>query len=193
MNELESLGIIELDDERTRVRQTDGSLTRISELLAGAGVTMAQVQSTVNAAVAAAIASLVSGAPEALNTLSEISSALNQDPNAYATLLALIQAKNPLLTFPSSSTSINLLSGSTLRAIEAVGASLTESSDRVTLTVDAVSNSTFSTFQSANTLALAGKQASLVLGSGSGTPFLDGNVIRRLDTSGDNVTMSVIG
>ena len=111
--ELESLGILELSDERTRVRQTDGTLTKISELLAGAGVTMTQVQSTVNAAVAAAIASLVSGAPEALNTLSEISSALNNDGNAYATLLALIQAKNPLLTFPSSATSTNLLSGST--------------------------------------------------------------------------------
>ena len=34
MNELESLGIIELDDVRVKVRQEDGSLARISELLA---------------------------------------------------------------------------------------------------------------------------------------------------------------
>ena len=101
MNELESLGIIELDDARVKVRQADGTLSKISELLAGAGVSLAQVNQTV----AAAIASLVGTAPEALDTLGELSAALGSDPNGYATLLALIQAKNPLLTFPSSATS----------------------------------------------------------------------------------------
>ena len=78
MNELESLGIIELDDARVKVRQADGSLARISELLAGSGITQAQVNQTV----AAAIASLAAAAPEVLDTLGEISE--------YATLLALI-------------------------------------------------------------------------------------------------------
>ena len=92
MNKLESLGILELSVERTRVRQADGSLTRISELLAGAGISMA----TVNQTVAAAIASLVGAAPEAMNTLAELSSAMDNDPNAYATLLAQIQAKKKI-------------------------------------------------------------------------------------------------
>ena len=52
MNELESLGILELIDERTRVRQADESLTRISELLAGAGISMATVSQIVAAAIA---------------------------------------------------------------------------------------------------------------------------------------------
>ena len=90
-------------------------------MLSGAGVSLAQVQAEVNSAVAAAIASLVGSAPSALNTLGEISAALNNDANAYGVLLALIQAKSPLLTFPSSATSTQLLSGSTIRAIEAVG------------------------------------------------------------------------
>ena len=91
MNELESGGIIQLDDQRVKVRQADGSLARIFELLAGAGIPMA----TVNQTVAAAITSLVGAAPEAMNTLAELSSAMDNDPNAYATLLALVQAKNP--------------------------------------------------------------------------------------------------
>ena len=110
MNDLESLGIIELDDGRTRVRQADGSLARISELLAGSGITQAHV----NQIVAAAITFLVGAAPEALDTFAEVSAALNNDANAYATLLALVQAKNPLMSFPSSATSTKLLSGSVL-------------------------------------------------------------------------------
>ena len=129
MNELESLGIIELDDSRVKVRQEDGTLARISEMLAGAGITQAQVNQTV----ATAIASLVGTAPEALDTLGELSASFNNDATAYATLLALIQAKSPLLSFPSSATSTNLLSGTTLRAIEPAGIlALSESSDRLT-------------------------------------------------------------
>ena len=173
MNELESLGIIELDDQRVKVRQTDGSLAKISEMLAGAGVTIAQVQTTVNAAVAAAIASLVGSAPTTLDTLGEISAALNHDENAYGVLLALIQAKNPLLTFPSSATSTQLLSGSTMRAIETAGtASLTESTDRVTLTVDAVSNSTFSSYQTSVSTSLSAKNPLLASGGGTGVHIL---------------------
>ena len=83
----------------------------------GAGVTLAQV----NSAVANAIAALVSGAPDAMNTLAETSASLNDNDSAYATLLALINAKNPLMTFPSSATSTNLLSGTTLRALTVNG------------------------------------------------------------------------
>ena len=70
MNELESLGFVLLDDERVKVRRTDGTLTSISDMISsgGSGVTLAEVQS----AVATAIAALVSDAPAALNTLGEI-------------------------------------------------------------------------------------------------------------------------
>ena len=156
MNELESLGIVELDDARVKLRQADGTLVRLSDLLTGAGVDTAQVTAIVNQSVATALASLIGSAPEALNSLSELSAALNNDPNAYATLLALIQAKNPLMTFPSDATSTNLLSGSTLRAIEPAGiATLTESTNKVTLTVDGVSNSTFTNYQGSVATALA--------------------------------------
>ena len=102
MNELESLGIITLDDERVKVRRTDGTLVSISDMIStGGGVTLAQV----NSAVASAISALISDAPDALNTLGEISNSLNDNDSAYATLLALIQAKNTLMTFPSSAAS----------------------------------------------------------------------------------------
>ena len=107
MNELESLGITTLDDQRVKVRQADGTLTSISDMISSgsSGVTLAQV----NSIVATAIAALVSDVPDALNTLGEISASLNDNDSAYATLLALIQSKNPLMTFPSSATSTNLL------------------------------------------------------------------------------------
>ena len=129
MNELESLGIITLDDERVKVRRTDGTLVSISDMIStGGGVTLAQV----NSAVASAISALISDAPDALNTLGEISNSLSDNDSAYATLLALIQAKNPLMTFPSSATSTNLLSGTTMRALQATGiAQIVESSDRI--------------------------------------------------------------
>ena len=91
MNELESLGIITLDDLRVKVRQADGTLSSISEMISSglASVTLAQV----NSAVASPIAALVSDAPDVLNTLGEISHSLSDNDSAYATLLALIQAK----------------------------------------------------------------------------------------------------
>ena len=157
MNELESLGIITLDDLRVKVRQADGTLTSISDMISSgsSGVTLAQV----NSAVATAIAALVSGAPDAMNTLAEISASLNDNDSAYATLLALIQAKNPLMTFPSSATSVNLLSGTTMRALQATGiAQLVESSDRVLLTVNGVSSDAFSAYNTQVATWLLGKQ-----------------------------------
>ena len=67
MNELESLGVVTLDDVRVKVRQAEGTLLSISDMISsgGASVTLAQV----NSAVATAIAALVSGAPDAMNTL----------------------------------------------------------------------------------------------------------------------------
>ena len=93
MNELECLGIITLDDLRVKVRQADGSLTSISDMISAgnSSVTLGDV----NSAVASAIAALVSDAPEALNTLGEISHSLNDNDSAYATLLAL-KGKTPL-------------------------------------------------------------------------------------------------
>ena len=80
-----------MDDLRVKIRQADGTLTSISHMISSgaAGVTLAQV----NSAVANAIAALVSDAPEAPNTLGELSNSLNDNDSAYATLLALIQAK----------------------------------------------------------------------------------------------------
>ena len=185
MNELESLGFVTLDDERVRVRRTDGSLTSISDMISGGGgVTLAQV----NSAVATAIAALVSDAPEALNTLGEISNSLNDNESAYATLLALIQAKNPLMTFPSSATSTNLLSGTTMRALQATGiAQLVESSDRVLLTVNGVSSEVFSAFNTQVTGALLGKQGTLTSASGTGHQILDNNVVKRIRFYGNGV------
>ena len=93
MNELESLGIITLDDLRVQVRHADGTLTSISDMISsgGGGVTIAQV----NSAVGTAIASLVSDAPDALDALGKISDSLSDNDSAYATLLALIRQKIP--------------------------------------------------------------------------------------------------
>ena len=89
MKELESLQIITLDDLRVKVRQADGTLTSISDMISSgsSGVTLAQVSN----AVATAIAALVSDAPDALDTLGKISNSLSDNDSAYATLLALSQ------------------------------------------------------------------------------------------------------
>ena len=189
MNELESLGIITLDDLRVKVRQADGTLSSISDMISSgsSGVTLAQV----NSAVATAIAALVSGAPDAMNTLAEISDSLNDNDSAYATLLALIQAKNSLMTFPSSATSFNLFSGTTMRALQATGiAQLVESSDRVLLTVNGVSSEAFSAYNTHVTGLLLGKNDSLTSGSGTGHQILDNNVVKRLRLYGNVNTTS---
>ena len=145
MNKPESLGITTLDDKRVKVRQVDGTITSISDMISleSSGVALAQVNTTV----ASAIAALVSDAPDALNTLGEIRARLNDNDSAYATLLALINAKNPLMTFPSNATSTNLYSGSTMRALQAIGiAQIVKSSDRVLLTKNAVSSDAFSAY-----------------------------------------------
>ena len=84
MNELESLGIITLDDLRVKVCQADGTLTAISDMISSgsSGVTLAQV----NSAVATAIAALVSDAPDAMDTLGKISDSFSDNESAYATL-----------------------------------------------------------------------------------------------------------
>ena len=188
MNELESLGIITLDDLRVKVRQADGTLTSISDMISsGGGVTLAQV----NSAVANAIAALVSDAPEALNTLGEISNSLNDNDSAYATLLALIQAKNPLMTFPSSASSTNLLSGTTMRALSIAGnAQLAESSDSVLLTVNGVSSEAFSAYNTHVTGLLLGKNDSLTSGSGTGHQILENDIVKRIRFYGNVNTTS---
>ena len=138
--------------------------------------------------VATAIAALVSDAPDALNTLGEISNSLNDNDSAYATLLALIQAKNPLLTFPSSATSTNLLSGTTLRALQATGiAQLVESSDRVLLTVNGVSSEAFSAYNTHVAGLLLGKQDNLTSDTSTGQAILDNDIVKRIRFHGNGV------
>jgi hypothetical protein len=47
------------------------------------------LSSTINTASAAAVAALINGAPAALDTLNELSAALNDDPNFYSTIQAV--------------------------------------------------------------------------------------------------------
>ena len=87
MEDLTSLGLVVLDDTRVRVRTADGALQTLSDMIASSEPTNIQVQ----ALIATAISNRVDGAPEALNTLAELSESLNDNDSAYATLLALIQ------------------------------------------------------------------------------------------------------
>ena len=174
------------DDQRFKVRHANGTLTSVSDMLTigSSGVTLAQVNGTV----AAAIAAVVSGAPDAMNTLAEISASLNDNDSAYATLLSLIQATNPLLTFPSSAISINLLSGSNMRALQATRiASLVESSDRVLLTVNGVSSDAFTAYNTQIVGWLTAKQDTLTSGSSVGQAILVGSVVKRIRFYGNGV------
>ena len=61
----------------------------------------------------------------------------------YNTLLAFINAKQPLLSVPSAS-GLSLLSGTNLRRLEVRGnATLSDHTDRLTLNVSGVSAATF--------------------------------------------------
>ena len=101
MELLQSLGIVVIDDERTKLRLA-GTLSSLSELFAlkadqtalSGFATTAQV----NAAIAAQIASLVSSSPSTLDTLQELSAALNNDASAFSTLTAAIATNSGKMT-----------------------------------------------------------------------------------------------
>ena len=85
------------------------------------------------------------------------------------------------MTFPSSATSTNLLSGTTMRALQATGfAQLLESSDRMLLTNNGMSSEAFSAYNTQITGLLLGKQDTLTSGSSTGHAILDNNVVNSL-------------
>jgi hypothetical protein len=78
-----------LDLVLSELVDTDGTLASNSDSLVPS-------QKAVKTAIAAAIANLVGTAPGVLDTLGEISDALNDDANLYATLVALLALKAPI-------------------------------------------------------------------------------------------------
>ena len=92
------------------------------------------------------------------------------------------------MTFPSSATSVNLLSGTTMRAFQATGiAQLVESGDRVLLTVNGVSSDAFSAYNTHVAGLLLGKQHNLTSGSSTGHAILDNDVVKRIRFCGNGV------
>jgi len=63
------------------------------------------LSSTINTASAAAVAALINGAPAALDTLNELSAALNNDPNVLNLFLTQVSASSNYLTQSSASAS----------------------------------------------------------------------------------------
>ena len=66
-------------------------------------ISVIDLSATIQTASAAAVSYLVDGAPEALNTLNELSAALNDDPNILNSLLTVSQASETYLTQISAS------------------------------------------------------------------------------------------
>lgn len=73
-------------------------LATIAEAKAGTDITRAVTPAGLAAAVGAAVSALVNSAPGALDTLSELASALNDDANFGATVTNALAAKAPLIS-----------------------------------------------------------------------------------------------
>jgi len=71
------------------------------------------LSSTINTASAAAVSALINGAPAALDTLNELSAALNNDPNVLNLFLTQVSASSNYLTQSSASSSYLLQSNAT--------------------------------------------------------------------------------
>ena len=90
----------------------------------------------------AAINALKGDAGPSMETSSEMSGALNDDDPVFSSLVAMINAKQNLLSVPSAA-GISLLSGTDLRNIQVTGnASSSHNSNRVPLNVSGVSAAT---------------------------------------------------
>ena len=93
------------------------------------------------------VAALVFELPNALKTFVKSSLFLASNDTGHATLLMLVQAKNSSMCFPSTATSVNLLSGTTMRALRTTGiAQLVGDTDMTFLKANGVPSHVFSIY-----------------------------------------------
>ena len=197
MDTIATSGFVILDDSQLRLRTT-GAVSRLTDLFnlksdessVGSRFADRPTSTEVTAEITAAIDALKGDAPDLMDTLGEIADALADDEDVYNSLVALINARQPLLTVPSAA-GISLLSGTDLRRLEVTGnATITDNSQKVTLNVSGVSAATFASHQTTVATSLAGKQDTLASGGGTGVHILDtaNNVVRRIRLYGNNVS-----
>ena len=181
-----------LDDSQLRLRTT-GAVTRLTDLFAlkadESSVTTRfadrPTATEVAAQITAAINTLKGDAGPLMDTLGEISDALQDDHDVYNTLLAFINDKQATLTVPSAA-GVTLLKNNDMRCLEVTGnATITDNSNRVTLDVSGVSAATFASHQTSVATSLGQKQDTLSSGGGTGVHILDAanNVVRRISFS----------
>ena len=111
MDALATRGHVILDDDEVRLRTSTATAQRLTQLFAlkadessvSSRFSDRPTSSEVTAEIAAAINALKGNAPALLDTLEEISLSLANDHDVYNTLLAFINAKQPLLSVPSAS------------------------------------------------------------------------------------------
>jgi hypothetical protein len=200
MDALATRGHVILDDDQVRLRTGTASAQRFTQLFAlkadessvSSRFSDRPTASEVTAEITAAINALKGNAPALLDTLDEIANALNDDHDVYNTLLALINAKNPLLSVPSAN-GVTLLKNNDMRRLEVTGnATITDNSNRVTLNVSGVSAAAFASHQTSVATSLGQKQNTLSSGGGTGVHILDtaNNVVKRIRLYGNVNTTS---
>ena len=124
MDALATRGHVILDDDQVRLRTSTASAQRFTQLFAlkadastvNTGFGERPTASQITAEITAAINALKGNAPALLDTLDEIANALSDDHDVYNTLLAFINAKNPLLSVPSAS-GVTLLKNNDMRRL----------------------------------------------------------------------------
>ena len=189
MDIVSTRGQVILDDQQLRLRTT-GAVTRLTDLFA----LKADESSVANrfldrptaaevaAQITAAINTLKGDAGPLMDTLGELADALNDDDQAFTSLMNIINTKQPTLSIPSAA-GVTLLKNNDIRRLEVTGnATITDNSNRVTLNVSGVSAATFASHQTNVATSLGGKQATLSSGTGSGVHLLDTpyNVVYRV-------------
>ena len=128
MDALATRGHVILDDDQVRLRTSTATAQRFTQLFAlkadessvSSRFSDRPTSSEVTAEITAAINALKGSAPALLDTLDEIANALNDDNDVYNTLLAFINAKNPLLSVPSAA-GVTLLKNNDMRRLEVTG------------------------------------------------------------------------
>ena len=163
MDQLESLGLTVLDDDRVKLRTSTG-LIKLSELSGGLE------QPQVEALIQTAINALVDGAPASLDTIKEIADSLNSDDDVYTTFDDLINQKQATITIPSGANGVSLLSSNTLKNLLFSGAAVTvtEATDHYIIAINAVTSDNFTLYHQLLTFQINQKQDELTSGGGSG-------------------------
>ena len=180
MDALATRGHVILDDDQVRLRTGTASAQRFTQLFAlkydesSVSTRFADRPTAIEVTteITAGIDAPKGDAGPLMETLGELADALNDDDQAFTSLLNMINTKQPLLTVPSAS-GLSLLSGTNLRRLQVTGnASLTDNTDRMTLDVSGVYAATFASHQSATATNLSGKQDILSSGGGTGVHIL---------------------